>query len=94
MEARDFEAFGAQMGHIVVDLFYINPYDGEEIWSEDNSELVISTGSTQASKKVPSSFYTELKVTDVAGFALKSMLLQGKRSRKEAIDSVIGESAD
>ena len=79
------------MGHIVVDLFYINPYDDEDIWSEDNSDIVISTGSTQASKKVPSPFYSELKVGDVAGLALKSMLLQGKRSKRDAVDSVISQ---
>lgn len=77
--------FGQVVAHVTSDIFYINPYDGKYVWQPKNSEIVETMGSTAASKKVPSSFYQPLKVVG-------SMLLQGKTSKREAVNSIMLDS--
>lgn len=58
LEEGDYREYGANIGHIVSDLFFVNPVD-DKIWDEENSRIINSDGT---SEKVPSSFYESLKV--------------------------------
>lgn len=58
MSNRNYTLFGETVSHIISDVFYINPTD-EDVWSDINSLIIESESS---SKKVPSSFYSELTV--------------------------------
>ena len=84
---------GKYIGHIVSDLFYINPWDGKYVWKDMNSAVIEATGSKSASKKVPSSFYKSLtvnvqsaKMGDIAGAVLRSIASSDPKSRDDALD--------
>jgi hypothetical protein len=62
MNKGDYTKVGKYIGHMVSDLFYINPWDGKYVWKEMNSEIIEAQGSNSKSKKVPSSFYKSLEI--------------------------------
>lgn len=67
---EEYELFGENVGHIVSDIFYVNPVD-DAIWDEENSRIIKSDGT---SEKVPSSFSGEMKVeSSRKGLFKKSM---------------------
>ena len=84
---KNYLEFGTVIGHLTTDLFYINPYDGLDVWNDANSKVIENTGSIASSKKVPSSFYQPLKVTS-------TFLLQGKKDKREAKNSVLQGSTE
>ena len=53
---------GKYIGHMVSDIFYINPWDGKYVWKDMNSAVIEAVGDKASSKKVPSSFYKSLTV--------------------------------
>ena len=41
----DYYRYGKNVGRITSDVFFVNPYDGEKVWNEKNSEVIEDTES-------------------------------------------------
>lgn len=97
MNKGNYAKVGKMIGHIVSDLFYINPWDGKYVWKELNSEIIESVGSKSSSKKVPSSFYKRLTIDvqakrdslgETVGRVFSTVMAADSKSRDDALDYV------
>ena len=79
LDKEEYKLYGENVGHIVSDIFFVNPVD-DAVWDEESSRIINSDGT---SEKVPSSFSGDFKVQSSRNQLFKSKrgMDKGKRTK-------------
>ena len=79
LDKEEYKLYGENVGHIVSDIFFVNPVD-DAVWDEESSRIINSDGT---SEKVPSSFSGDFIVESSRNqlFKSKKGMDKGKRTK-------------